>query len=193
MFNSFVSNLPGDARPGSLGRPVAGFEVEVDGSPPEPGSRGPLRVRGRSRAIAMDGEPLAANGWCETGDEVAVDGDGRLLFRGRSDDRFKVRGQFVRPAEIERRIREVEGVRDCLVVPEIGERGLVVVAARIVPSRPGSDATLAALGARIVAYARRALESFEAPERIVFVSELPRTERGKVVRRAAAEPWVVVD
>lgn len=148
MFNSFLSTSPGEARAGSLGRVVPGFEVRVDGAAPDVGRRGALTVRGASRAIGIstdsDSDRIAAppGEWCETGDEVEVGADGTFSFLGRLDDRFKVRGQFVRPAEVERRLQSVDGIVECLVGPGTDEHGLSCVLVRIVvaPSHRG-DAT----------------------------------------------------
>jgi acyl-coenzyme A synthetase/AMP-(fatty) acid ligase len=185
MFNSFLSNVPGDTRAGTLGRVVPGYEIRVGDGAPAPGSRGALAVRGASRAIAIGADAVATtrddadDEWYETGDEVAVNRDGRIVFLGRLDHRFKVKGRFVHPVEIERRLLEVEGVRECLVVPVTGERGLAVVAARIVAdeSIPESE-----LRRRILLHARRTLEPFEMPGEITRVGSLPRSARGKLER-----------
>lgn len=185
MFNSFLANAPGDARGGSLGRPVPGFEIRVGGGLPVPAARGALEVRGASRAVAVgSGSELApvTGEWCDTGDEVAVDGEGRFLFLGRSDDRFKVKGQFVHPLEVERRLLEVSGVRECLVVPGADEEGLATVVARIVASGGAERDDLAR---RILRHARRSLSSFQVPARLEWVETLPRSARGKLERPRA--------
>lgn len=189
MFNSFLSNVPGDARPGVLGRAVPGFEVRVGGAPPRPGARGLLRVRGESRAIGMGergGIREITENWCEPGDEVMVDGDGRFVFLGRRDDRFKVKGRFVYPLEIERRLLAVEGVAECMVCPGRDEQGIGVVVAKVVCEGSIDEGEIRR---RLVAHARRTLQSFEMPARIEVVNALPRTPRGKLERprRAAME------
>ncbi|MGH7899813.1 MAG: AMP-binding protein, partial [Candidatus Binatia bacterium] len=183
MFNSFVSNVPGDARPGSLGRPVAGFEVRVGGSAPRPHARGELRVEGESRAIAIgqDGNLAPTSGEdCETGDEVEVDADGRLSFCGRLDDRFKVKGRFLHPLEVERCLMEVSGCEQCLVGAESDPGGLTTPVARVVVSEGANGEELIRL---LLRHARQRLEAFAVPERIELVESLPRTPRGKLVRR----------
>jgi acyl-CoA synthetase (AMP-forming)/AMP-acid ligase II len=52
------------------------------------------------------------------------------VFLGRSDDRFKVQGQFVCPVWIERCLAAVDGIAECLVAPERDASGLPVVVAR---------------------------------------------------------------
>jgi acyl-coenzyme A synthetase/AMP-(fatty) acid ligase len=182
MFNSFISGVPGRARADSLGFAVPGFEVRVGGTRAEPGARGALAVRGESRAIAVgqSGVLTAPEGeWCETGDEVEVDARGAFVFLGRSDDRFKVQGQFVCPVEIERRLAAVDGVAECLVGAERDASGLPVVVARIV----ATEAAGADLVRRVLRHARGRLPPFAVPERIEVVASLPRSDRGKVERR----------
>lgn len=189
MFNSFVSSRLDDAQAGTLGRPVEGFEVHVDGTAPRPGARGVLRVRGRSHAIAVSagGEPVrverSRDAWHETGDEVAVDADGRIVFLGRVDDRFKVKGQFVHPVEVERVLLEVEGVRECLVLPAADEHGLTAVAARVVVE-DGVDA--AVVERDVKRHARARLHSHLRPHSIAVVESLPRNARGKLARPRSA-------
>ena len=183
MFNSFISSAPGRARADSLGFAVSGFDVRVGGARAVPGARGALAVRGESRAIAVgrDGQLTAPEGgWCETGDEVEVDARGAFVFLGRSDDRFKVQGQFVRPVEIERCLAAVDGVEECLVVPERDASGLPVVVARIVAAEAVASDELVR---RVLRRARERLPSFAVPERVDLVASLPRSERGKLERR----------
>lgn len=183
MFNSFISSAPGRARADSLGFAVSGFDVRVGGARAVPGARGALAVRGESRAIAVgrDGQLTAPEGgWCETGDEVEVDARGAFVFLGRSDDHFKVQGQFVRPVEIERCLAAVDGVEECLVVPERDASGLPVVVARIVAAEAAASDELVR---RVLRRARERLPSFAVPERVELVASLPRSERGKLERR----------
>ena len=186
MFNSFVSNGPGRARPGSLGAVVPGFELRVGGEVPRPGARGALAVRGESRAIAIGraGELASPEGaWCETGDDVEVCADGTLIFLGRRDDRFKVKGRFLHPLEVERVLAAVPGVAECLVTRDADASGITVVVARIV-----SDGTAGDVVARaVMQQARARLEPHARPARVDVVAALPRSPRGKLQRRAITE------
>jgi len=199
MFNSFLAAPAEEARPGSLGRVVPGFDVRVGVVAPRPHARGALAVRGESRAVAMsvDGEseriePVDGE-WCETGDEVAVEADGRFRFLGRVDDRFrflgrvddrfKVRGQFVHPLEIERSLLEVEGVRECLVFPEESPDGLSGIAAHVVLDE-GLDPVSASR--RLAAHVRTRLDRHLRALRLEIVAALPRSARGKLTRPRSA-------
>ena len=182
MFNSFVSNLPTRARAGTLGVAVPGFELRVGGKPPAPGAAGALSVKGESRAVAVgQGGELAppGGGWCETGDEVEVDRDGSLRFLGRSDDRFKVKGRFLHPLDVERALSGVDGVAECLAVCEADESGLPEVVLKVVPS---ARAVAKDLIRNVLRCARARLEPFAVPARVDLVRSLPRSERGKLKR-----------
>ncbi|MEP6866861.1 MAG: AMP-binding protein, partial [Deltaproteobacteria bacterium] len=114
MFHIYCSNRPGDIRPGSLGRVVAGYELRIlpeeadvpGGSPLAAGDIGVLWVRGDSVAHGYFGDRDKSwktfhGHWCRTGDLFAIDADGYLYFSGRADDLFKVGGVFVAPREVE--------------------------------------------------------------------------------------------
>ncbi|MDG2308205.1 MAG: AMP-binding protein [Candidatus Binatia bacterium] len=189
MFNSFLSPRPEGALPGSLGHVVPGFEVRLGGQPPAAGRRGALTVRGESRAVAMscdDGNDqiVETDGeWCETGDELEVDETGRFTYLGRLDDRFKVRGQFVRPAEVERRLRTLDGIRECLVSSETDDHGLACVSVRLVL---GADYDAAEVLRAAGVAARQVLPAAARTLRLERVEALPRSPRGKVLRERRA-------
>lgn len=189
MFNSFLSAPPERARAGSLGWVVPGFEVQVDGKDPTPGRRGALAVRGNSRAIALSADEATdrverpSEPWCQTGDEVEVSADGAFVFLGRLDDRFKVRGQFVRPAEVERSLLGVEGIAEALVGPGTDEHGLACVNVRIVV---GDGHGVDDVRRRAAACVREALPAAARAITVEPVETLPRSPRGKVLRERRA-------
>jgi acyl-coenzyme A synthetase/AMP-(fatty) acid ligase len=150
---------------------------------PAAGRRGALSVKGASRALAVGSHgtlsPVEGE-WCETGDEVGVEPDGALVFLGRLDDGFKVKGQFVRPVEVERCLSTVAGVAECLVVSESDPSGIATVVAKIVPAEGAGGGDLMR---RVLRHARGGLPPFAVPARVDFVAALPRTDRGKLKRR----------
>jgi len=182
MFNSFVSQRRGQARAGSIGFVVPGFELRVGGAAPVPGARGRLSVRGDSRAVATGRRGVTARSrgeWCDTGDEVEVDGDGGLVFLGRGDASFKIKGRFLHPLEVERTLAEMPEVAQCLVVPEPGADGIPIVVAKVVAVEGEACEGLAQ---RVLRHARARLEPFAVPRRIDVVRSLPRNDRGKLER-----------
>lgn len=187
MFNSFLSQEIGRSRPGRLGRAVAGFELRVEGHLPTPGLRGALTVWGPSHAVAIstgDGIPeqIAENQFFETGDRVEIDADGDFVYLGRVDDRFKVRGRFVHPLEIERLLLNVDGVREVLAEEARDSQDLASVGLRIVPDNPeATDET----ERNIRRFARESLPTHLRRLQITWVDALPRSGRGKLLRRAS--------
>ncbi|MBW2709047.1 MAG: AMP-binding protein, partial [Deltaproteobacteria bacterium] len=105
----FLSNFFGEARPGSTGKVVPGYEarlVDEDGNPVETGETGHLLVKGASIASAYwnQREETRKNmlgEWFVTGDRYRVDEEGYYYFKGRSDDMLRVGGKWLSPMEVE--------------------------------------------------------------------------------------------
>jgi benzoate-CoA ligase family protein len=195
MWHIFVTNRPGDVRPGTLGRVVPGFEVRVcdpDGTPLADGEVGRLWVRGGSRAIAywqnMEQTADAFRGeWYASGDLVSRDGDGYITHRGRADDAMKVKGKWFRPQEVEDCLLAHPAVAACAVVGADDEAGLVKPYAFVVArsSQPGLEEDLKQ-------WVLDRLDHYKHPRRVVLVDALPQTHLGKVDRgrlRTMASRW----
>src|SRR5205085_743228 len=99
--------------------------VDDAGNPANPGETGNLLVRGvRGVSIfagyfndpAATAEAFDAQGFFKTGDRVTQHEDGFIEFSERAKDLIKVGGEGVAPAEIERVILEVAGIREVAVV-----------------------------------------------------------------------------
>jgi benzoate-CoA ligase family protein len=178
----FLSNRPGDIKPGTTGRPVPGYDVEVrdaDGAVVPSGQPGALYVRGDSIALGYwhrtDASRQVFQGpWLSTGDTYVRDDDGYFQCLGRNSDMLKAGGIWVSPAEVESRLLEHDAVREAAVVGVADEDGLdkpvaVVVAEGVTPSD-------------LIAWCRDGLAHFKAPRQVVFVDELPKTATGKLQR-----------
>src|SRR5438094_613077 len=133
MWHIFISNRPGQVRPGTLGTVVPGFEVKVcddDGRELPGGEVGALWVRGDSRAIGywqqMDKTKQGFRGeWYVSGDMVRRDADGYFTYCGRADDLLTVSGKWLAAREVEECVREQQAVREVAVVGVVGGHGLV--------------------------------------------------------------------
>lgn len=190
MWHIFLTNHPGEARPGTLGRAVAGFEVKVcdeAGAEVARGDVGELWVRGGSRAIGywqqMEATAAAFRGeWYLTGDLVSMDADGYVTYAGRADDMLKVSGKWVAPAEVEDCLLSHPDVRECAVVGVPDPSGLVKPRAYVV-AKAGKDASpRASLAEDLKAHVRERLAHYKGPREVVLVESLPRTHLGKVDR-----------
>jgi len=195
MWHIFLTNLPGEVRPGTLGRAVPGFEVRAcdeDGGEVPRGEVGRLWVRGGSRAIAYwQNLPQTLETfrgeWVALGDLVSVDGDGYVTYCGRADDVLKVGGKWCTPGEIEACLLQHAAVRECAVVGAEDEAGLTKPVAFVVADEkaPGD------LADELKAFVLARLAAYKHPRRVILLASLPRTHLGKVDRgrlRALAGP-----
>jgi benzoate-CoA ligase family protein len=187
----FLSNRPGDSTPGTLGRPVPGYEVRIvdeNGAPVSKGTVGALEVRGGSIAErywqrADESRRAFRGGWCATGDQAVENEAGIFRVLGRTDDMLKVSGQWVSPLEVEAVIAAVEGVGECAVVGRAAGSGLTeLVACIVAPSSAADD-----LRSRVESACADRLPRFKRPRQVVFVEALPRTATGKIQRFALRE------
>lgn len=187
MWHIFVTNRPGDVRPGTLGRVVDGFEVEVrdeDGRQLAPGEVGRMWVRGASRALGyfqdLPKTMAAFRGeWYVGGDLVSFDEEGYLSYHGRDDDVLKVGGRWVAPAEVEACLMQHPAVREAAVVGVANEDGLVKPVAFV-----DADGDPAELESALRAHVVERLAPYKQPRRVVVMSPLPRTHLGKIDRGA---------
>ena len=155
------------------GVPLDGVEVRLDDDG-EISLRGPMLLRSY-----RDGDvPVDSEGWFGTGDLGELDHSGRLRVHGRKGDVIVSGGEKIWPAPVEAVLRDVAGVGDVAVGgvddPEWGQR----VVAFVVPTDRGRPPTLDALRAAV----GERLPRYMAPKELVLVSEVPRTDIGKIRR-----------
>jgi benzoate-CoA ligase family protein len=185
MWHIFITNKPGEVRPGTLGRVVPGFEIKAcddDGEPVAAGEMGALWVRGRSRALGywqqLDRTAAAFRGeWYVTGDLVAIDADGYVTYGGRADEMLKVGGRWVAPQEVESCLLQHPAVAECAVVGVADAAGLVKPQAFVVAREPREG-----LAEELKSFVKQKLEPYKYPREVVFMDALPRTHLGKVDR-----------
>jgi benzoate-CoA ligase family protein len=185
MWHIFVSNLPGDVRPGTLGKPIPGFRVEVrddEGSPVADGEVGKLWVAGDSRGIGYwrdmaRTKQVFRGEWVVTGDLVRRDADGYLSYVGRGDDAIKVKGKWLVPAEVEGVLGDHPEVTSAVVVGAPDASGLIKPAAFVTVTEPRDG-----LEEDLQRWVIERLDAYKHPRVIEVVDELPRTHLGKVNR-----------
>ncbi|MGH7899098.1 MAG: benzoate-CoA ligase family protein [Candidatus Binatia bacterium] len=185
MLHIYLSNRPGECRPGTLGTAVPGYElslVDEDGRPVAGGEPGMMLVRGGSLAAGYwhrrEATERAFRGeWYVSGDRGSCDAQGVYRVLGRSDDMLKIAGQWVSPGEVEDVIHTVAGVRECGVVGVPGTSGLTELVACVVTIAGATDVTEKIERACVERLARH-----KRPTRIQFLETLPRTATGKLQR-----------
>jgi benzoate-CoA ligase len=189
MFHIYITNRPGDVKPGSLGRIVEGYSariVDAVGQEVPTGEMGTLRIKGDSAALCYwqaheKSKETFAGDLCMTGDQFHVDADGYYWYHGRTDDMLKVSGVYVAPAEIENCLLQHEAVLECAVIGHDAGDRLVKPKAFIV-LREGFAAG-AELEQHIKEFAKAKMALYKYPRWIEFVASLPKNDRGKIDRK----------
>jgi benzoate-CoA ligase family protein len=187
MLHIFISNKEGEARAGSSGKLVAGYEARLiddrgdEVSANEPGN---LWVKGGSSTTEYWNRPeLTAatiqEGWVKTGDIYRRDEDGFFYHVGRSDDCFKVRGLWVSPIEVESALLAHEAVQEAAVVSAVDGDGLATVRAFVVIRQEGDGEKLKE---ELRNFAGSRLARYKVPSEIELIDEMPRTSTGKIQR-----------
>jgi len=193
MFHIYITNRPGDVKPGSLGRVVGGYEAEVvdaGGRGVPAGEMGTLRVKGDSAALCYwqaheKSKQTFAGDRCTTGDQFHFDAEGYFWYHGRTDDMLKVSGVFVAPAEIENCLLRHEAVLEAAVVGYDDGSGLIKPKAFLVLREgraPGDE-----LARSIKEFVKSHLALYKYPRHVEFVESLPKNDRGKIDRKRLKE------
>ena len=176
-----LANHHGDSAMGTVGRPTHGYSCELrdcDGNLVPQGTIGELWAKGPSLALGYHDEPDAfLSGWFRSRDLFYQDQQDRYVFQGRSDDMFKVHGQWVSPIEIENVLLERADIIEAGVAGSCTIDGLVEIVAHIVPARGASLSE-----GDIQSHVRRKLDLHKCPKHIRIVDHLPRTINGKLQR-----------
>jgi acyl-coenzyme A synthetase/AMP-(fatty) acid ligase len=189
-FHIYISNRPGDVRPGSLGKLVPGYEAKLiddDGNAVGQGDVGTLWLKGDSAATHYHAayeksKEHLRGGWIVSGDKFREDADGYWYYEGRGDDLLKSGGIYVSPLEVENCLIQHAAVRECCVVGRKDEHGLEKPLAIIVLKE--DFAASPALEAELIAFAKNKLARYKAPHWVIFVdTALPRNDRDKVDRK----------
>ncbi|MCB2101358.1 MAG: benzoate-CoA ligase family protein [Rhodobacterales bacterium] len=185
----FISNRPGDIKPGTSGRVVPGYDARIldgDGNEVAPGESGQLMIRGGSTAKYYWNNPektaaTMVGDWLNTGDTYIKDEDGYFHYCGRNDDMLKVGGIWCSPFEIEAKLVEHPKVLEAAIVGRADDDTLIKPEAWIV-LKDGDDADEAALAQDLLRHCKEGLAKYKYPRWINFVEELPKTATGKIQR-----------
>jgi benzoate-CoA ligase len=189
MFHIYITNRPGDVRPGSVGRLVEGYEAGIfngENQEVSTGQMGTLKIKGDSAALCywnshQKSKITFAGDWCTSEDQFHVDEDGYYWYHGRTDDMLKVSGVYVAPAEIENCLLKHEAVAECAVIGFDPGDGLVKPKAFVVlrPSwQPSSELVTA-----LKEFVKERIALYKYPRWIDFLPSLPKNDRGKIDRK----------
>ncbi|MCR6665478.1 MAG: long-chain-fatty-acid--CoA ligase [Methyloversatilis sp.] len=175
---------------GAIGLPVPSTEISIrddEGREVPPGETGELCVRGPQvmkgyyRRPAETAQVMTADGFLRTGDVATVDEAGFVRIVDRKKDMILVSGFNVYPNEVEDVVAACAGVLECCAIGLPDEHSGEVVKVFVV----SRDATLTADA--VIAHCRTQLTAYKIPRHVEFRSELPKTNVGKILRRALKE------
>ena len=191
IVGSFLFPLPIQSlKPCTLGGPAPGMATEVvdeDGVPVR-GPKGYLVCTAPSpsmtRGIWNDPQRYLDTYWSRFpgmwyhGDWASVDADGHWMLHGRADESMNVAGRKVGPAEVEEAMMQHPGVAEAAVIGVPDDvKGEAIVGYAV--ARPG----VAVDGSAVCATVAQVLGQMFRPREVLVVTELPKTQSGKIVRR----------
>jgi benzoate-CoA ligase family protein len=188
VLHMYLSARPGNVKPGSTGSAVSGYQlriVDLDDREVPPGTIGDLLVAGDSIAPCywnrrqLTAERMRGK-WFFTGDKYRMDKDGYYWYAGRSDDMFRVSGQWVSPAEVESALGEHECVLEAAVVAYREDTELHTPKAFVV-LRDGIAPT-SELARELQEFVKHRITPYKYPRHIEFMDKLPKTAAGKLLR-----------
>ena len=182
-----IVNPIGSEFTGAIGLPISSTEVIIcsdDGNPLPVGEIGEICIKGPQ---VMEGywqrpqdtaDVMLPGGWLKTGDIGRMDEDGYVFIEDRKKDMILVSGFNVYPNEIENIVVEMDGILEAAAIGLADERSGEIVklfAVRTDPSITEQD---------ILDYCRDNLTNYKRPRVIEFRDDLPKTNVGKILRRA---------
>jgi len=178
--------IDGSDRVGTIGLPLPSTDVKlVDdngvevamGQPGELCVKGPQVMKGYHNR-PDETEKVLKDGWLYTGDVAVVDSDGYFKIVDRKKDMILVSGFNVYPNEVEDAIASHPGVLEVAAVGIPSEHSGEAVKAFVVKKDPNLTAE------DVIAHAKKSLTNYKVPREVEFKTELPKTNVGKILRRA---------
>jgi 4-hydroxybenzoate-CoA ligase len=188
LLHIFISNRPGEVVYGSSGLPVPGYAariVDAEGTTVAVGDIGELLVSGPSAAEGYWNQrdktrATFAGEWTHTGDNYRRGADGLYYYCGRSDDMFKVSGNWVSPFEVESALMSHDVVLEAAVVGAEDAEGLVKPKAFIVLK--GGFKPYDGLIDELKTHVKTVAGPWKYPRWIEILDDLPKTATGKIQR-----------
>lgn len=171
----------------SIGLPISSTEISIrddSGNALPINAVGEICVRGPQVMLGYWNRPdetakvMLPDGWLRTGDVGRIDERGYVFIEDRKKDMILVSGFNVYPNEIEGVIAKHPGVLEVAAVAKPDERAGEVVAVFVVKKDPNLTEQ------DIIAHCRTELTGYKVPKYVYFKSELPKTNVGKILRRA---------
>ena len=184
---SAVCNPAGSTFNGTIGLPLPSTEVMIageDGNPLPVGEvgeiciKGPQVMEGYWQRPAETAEVMLPGGWLRTGDIGRMDEQGYTTIEDRKKDMILVSGFNVYPNEVENVIVEMDGILEAAAIGVPDEKSGEVV--KIFAVRTDD----AVSEQDVLDYCKENLTNYKRPREVEFREDLPKTNVGKILRRA---------
>lgn len=188
----YLSARQGVVKPGSVGIPVSGYDLELRPDDPQTiGDEsttkdvGTLWIRGDSVASEYWADPASTlrsikDGWLNTGDRFYLDEDGHFYYLGRYDSMHRIGGKWVSAVEIEMILEEEDSITDAAVIAFLDCDGLPKLCACLVLA--SEIYSPEAVEFRLKQLCENRLPLLKRPTIYHFVDKIPRTSTGKKQR-----------
>jgi long-chain acyl-CoA synthetase len=189
-------NIPGEDFNGSIGLPIPSTEISIKndagehlgiGEIGEICVRGPQVMRGYWNRPDETEKVMLPGGWLRTGDIGHMDARGYVYIEDRKKDMINVSGFNVYPNEVEAVVCTHPGVLEAAAVAQSDERSGEAVALFVVRK----DASLTA--DQVIEHSKRSLTGYKVPKHVYFRDELPKSNVGKILRRALRDELAGAD
>ena len=194
--NVYISNMKGmPIQPGSCGKPMPGHICTItneDGQELSPGGTGIVAVKADDPGVFLgywnkpeETASLYKNGWLLTGDICLKADDGYYWFQGRDDDLIMSSGYRISPLEVESAVAKHPAVLESAAVASPDPvRGVIVKSFVVLRGgyEPGPS-----LVKEIQEFVKGHIAAYKYPRAIEFVTELPKTQSDKIMRKLLRE------
>lgn len=169
--------------PDRVGKPLHSVSLKIvkdNGCVADNNEIGILWVKGDNVMAGYYNDPertksVLQDGWLCTGDLAMIDHRGMLVIKGRADDLIIKAGMNIYPQEIENALKEDSRVREIWVRGEHDNKYGTQIVASVVGDFNNID--------QVKKLCVQQLPSYEIPNKIYLVTELPKNEFGKMYRR----------
>jgi long-chain acyl-CoA synthetase len=172
---------------GAIGLPLPSTDVMIcddDGNPLAVGEVGEICIRGPQVMEGYWHRPketanvMLPGGWLRTGDIGRMDEDGYTFIEDRKKDMILVSGFNVYPNEIENIVVEMDGILEAAAIGIPHERSGEIVKLFVVRTDPNVTEQ------DVLDHCRANMTNYKHPKIVEFRDELPKTNVGKILRRA---------
>jgi len=169
------------------GLPISSTEIRIcddNGNDIELGKSGEICIRGPQVMVGYWNNPeetkkvMFDDGWFRTGDIGRMDEKGFVFIEDRKKDMIIVSGFNVFPNEIEGVVANMEGILETAAIGMPSEKSGEAIKLFVVRNNESITEE------DIINYCRKNLTPYKIPKKIVFKQELPKTNVGKILRRA---------